>query len=73
MKSVSPLGLGSAIMMVQYFINRAGRRLKPTMRYELEMSKMILQKMRLDREFNRSSEDWLPSKRSDQTLASFYR
>jgi hypothetical protein len=42
-KSVSPLGLGSAIKMVQFFINRAGRNLSAAQRRELEKAKHILQ------------------------------
>jgi tRNA(adenine34) deaminase len=42
-KRVSPKGLGSAIRMVQYFINRGGRRLSPTRRQELEKAKRLLQ------------------------------
>ncbi len=43
-KDVSPLGLGSAIGMVQLFINRAGRKLSPERRRELEKAKGILQR-----------------------------
>jgi hypothetical protein len=43
-KDVSPLGLGSAIRMVQLFINRAGRKLSPDRRRELEKAKRILQR-----------------------------
>lgn len=43
-KDVSPLGLGSAIKMVQYFINRSGKNLSPERRHELEKAKRILQK-----------------------------
>jgi hypothetical protein len=42
-KRVSPKGLGSAIRMVQYFINRGGKGLSPTRRRELERAKGILQ------------------------------
>jgi tRNA(adenine34) deaminase len=42
-KSVSPKGLGSAIRMVQFFINRAGKDLSPTRRRELEKAKHLLQ------------------------------
>src|SRR5262245_9944212 len=45
-KDVSPKGLGSAIRMIQYFINRGGRRLSATRRRELERAKRILQKRR---------------------------
>ena len=31
-KKVSPKGIGSAIRMIQYFINRAGKGLSPTRR-----------------------------------------
>lgn len=42
-KKVSPKGLGSAIRMVQFFINRAGKDLSPTRKHELEKAKHILQ------------------------------
>jgi tRNA(adenine34) deaminase len=45
-KDVSPKGLGSAIRMIQYFINRGGRRLSATRRRELERAKRILQRRR---------------------------
>jgi hypothetical protein len=45
-KKVSPKGLGSAIRMVQYFINRGGKGLSATRRNELEKAKRILQDMR---------------------------
>lgn len=40
---VSPKGLGSAIKMVQYFINRAGKKLSVERKAELEKAKKILQ------------------------------
>jgi len=43
-KSVSPLGVGSGIRMIQYFINRAGKSLSMTRKRELEKAKRILQK-----------------------------
>jgi Protein of unknown function (DUF3175) len=42
-KKVSPKGLGSAIRMVQFFINRAGKQLSPTRKKVLERAKSILQ------------------------------
>ncbi len=42
-KKVSPKGLGSAIRMVQYFINRAGANLPARRRRDLERAKRILQ------------------------------
>jgi len=42
-RDVSPKGIGSAIRMVQYFINRAGRNLPAARRRELERAKRILQ------------------------------
>ena len=45
-KDVSPKGLGSAIRMIQYFINRGGRRLSASRRRELERAKRILQQKR---------------------------
>ena len=44
-RSVSPRGLGSAVRMVQYFINRSGKGLTPRRRRELEKAKRILQQM----------------------------
>jgi hypothetical protein len=48
-KDVSPKGLGSAIRMIQYFINRGGRRLSASRRRELERAKRILQRRRQPR------------------------
>jgi tRNA(adenine34) deaminase len=45
-KKVSPKGLGSAIRMVQYFINRGGKNLSASRKHELEKAKKILQGMR---------------------------
>jgi tRNA(adenine34) deaminase len=42
-KKVSPKGLGSAIRMVQFFINRAGKTLSATRKRELERAKRLLQ------------------------------
>ena len=42
-KKVSPKGLGSAIRMVQFYINRAGKNLPASRKRELEMAKRILQ------------------------------
>ena len=43
-KDVSPKGLGSAVRMIQYFINRGGKGLSATRRRELERAKRILQR-----------------------------
>ncbi|HWK10865.1 MAG TPA: DUF3175 domain-containing protein [Vicinamibacterales bacterium] len=43
-KEVSPKGLGSAIRMIQYFLNRGGTRLSATRRRELERAKHMLQR-----------------------------
>lgn len=43
---VSPKGIGSAIRMVQYFINRAGKGLTKERRKELEKAKKLLQEMK---------------------------
>jgi tRNA(adenine34) deaminase len=45
-KRVSPKGLGSAIRMVQYLLNRAGAKLPARRRRELERAKRILQARR---------------------------
>jgi tRNA(adenine34) deaminase len=42
-KKVSPKGLGSAIRMVQFYINRAGKNLSATRLRELERAKQLLQ------------------------------
>ena len=41
-KDVSPKGIGSGIRMIQFFINRAGRKLPAAQRRELEQAKKIL-------------------------------
>ncbi len=41
-REVSPKGPGSGMRMLTYFINRAGRKLSPTRRAELEKAKSIL-------------------------------
>ena len=43
-KDVSPGGLGSGIRMIQYFINRGGKKLSARRRAELERAKRILQR-----------------------------
>lgn len=43
-KDVSPKGIGSAIRMIQYFINRGGKNLSATRRAELERAKRTLQR-----------------------------
>jgi Protein of unknown function (DUF3175) len=45
-KKVSPKGLGSAIRMIQFFINRAGRGLTKARRQQLERAKQILRERR---------------------------
>ncbi len=42
-KKVSPKGLGSAIRMVQFYINRAGKNLSASRKRQLEMAKRNLQ------------------------------
>ncbi len=42
-KKVSPKGLGSAIRMVQFYINRAGKTLSAARKRELEKAKQLLQ------------------------------
>jgi tRNA(adenine34) deaminase len=43
-RDVSPRGLGSGILMIQYFINRGGKNLSARRRAELERAKRILQR-----------------------------
>jgi uncharacterized protein DUF3175 len=45
-KRVSPKGIGSAIRMVQFFINRGGKGLPQSGRRRLEAAKRILQRKR---------------------------
>jgi hypothetical protein len=45
-KDVSPKGLGSAVRMIQYFINRGGKGLTAARRRGLERAKRILQRRR---------------------------
>jgi hypothetical protein len=52
-KKVSPKGTGSAIRMVQYFINRGGKNLSAAQRRELESAKHLLQQKR-DKEQGRT-------------------
>jgi Protein of unknown function (DUF3175) len=52
-KDVSPKGIGSAIRMVQFFINRAGKSLPVERKVALEKAKQILQE-RLREEKGRS-------------------
>jgi uncharacterized protein DUF3175 len=40
---VSPKGIGSGIRMIQYFINRSGKKLSFSRKRELEKAKRILQ------------------------------
>ena len=42
-KKVSPKGLGSAIRMVQFYINRAGKNLSDERKRALEQAKHLLQ------------------------------
>ncbi len=49
-KRVSPKGLGSAIRMIQFFINRGGKGLTPSRRRALEQAKKISQGKRHERE-----------------------
>ena len=42
-KKVSPGGIGSAIKMVQMFINRGGKKLSAARKRELEKAKRLLQ------------------------------
>ena len=45
-KKVSPKGIGSAIRMIQYFINRAGKSLPSARKKELEKAKDLLRRGR---------------------------
>lgn len=42
-REISPKGIGSAIRMVQYFINRSGKNLSEKRRRVLERAKRLLQ------------------------------
>jgi tRNA(adenine34) deaminase len=48
-RRVSPKGLGSAIRMVQYMLNRAGKNLPARRRRELERAKRLLKARRARR------------------------
>lgn len=48
-RRVSPKGIGSAIRMIQFLINRTGRGLTAARRKELERAKRILQERRARR------------------------
>ena len=43
-KKVSPKGIGSGIRLIQFFINRAGKKLSLARKRELEKAKQMLQK-----------------------------
>jgi len=43
-QQVSPKGIGSGIRMIQFYINRAGKKLSPIRRKVLEQAKKLLQK-----------------------------
>ncbi|HEX3871009.1 MAG TPA: DUF3175 domain-containing protein [Pirellulales bacterium] len=43
---ISPKGLGSAIRMVQYYVNRGGKGLSASRKRELEKAKQLLQEKR---------------------------
>lgn len=47
-RQTSPKGIGSAIRMIQYFINRAGKNLSTSRKRVLEQAKSILQRKRAD-------------------------
>ena len=61
-KDISPKGLGSAIKMVQFYINRAGRNLSTKRKKELEKAKKILQeknkKLKQSRKVRRKSRNY---------------
>jgi hypothetical protein len=42
-KKVSPKGIGSGLRMIQFFMNRAGKKLPTERKEELEKAKRILQ------------------------------
>ena len=58
---VSPHGPGSAIQMLQFFINRAGKRLKPERKQELEKAIRMLQadnaKMKAEKKAKEKKDD----------------
>ncbi len=50
-KDVSPKGIGSGIRMVQFFINRAGKKLPPERKQVLEEAKGIMrERLRKERD-----------------------
>jgi hypothetical protein len=46
-QKVSPQGTGSGIRVIQYFINRGGKRLSAVRKRELQKAKHILREKRL--------------------------
>jgi tRNA(adenine34) deaminase len=54
-KKVSPKGLGSAIRMVQFYINRGGKDLPASRKRELEKANRILQEKNERKKSRRSS------------------
>jgi tRNA(adenine34) deaminase len=63
---VSPKGLGSAIRMVQYFINRGGKNLPAGQKRELEKAKRLLQEKNAEekQENKETNEKSAPKKRA---------
>src|SRR6266480_3960639 len=49
-KKVSPKGLGSAIRMVQFYINRAGKNLPDERKRVLEKAKRLLQERKTEKQ-----------------------
>ncbi len=57
-KKVSPKGPASGMRMLSYFINRAGRGLKPKRRAELERAKVLLSRaVRKAKDKNKDKKD----------------
>jgi hypothetical protein len=71
-KRVSPKGLGSAVRMVQFFMNRAGKNLSARRRRELQRAKEILQARaaRLSHNAARAPVAARPPPRPDRSLSS---
>jgi tRNA(adenine34) deaminase len=64
--SVSPKGLGSAIRMVQYLINRGGKDLSATRKRELEKAKHLLQERRDEEVERKKNNKARPQRKSRQ-------
>src|SRR5437879_3787974 len=66
-RKVSPKGVGSAIRMIQFFINRGGKGLPGSQRETLERAKRILQQERTGNSPKRSRSSKTRARRSQRS------